>query len=190
MRHDRERWNQKYSQGASFGPPCSLIASFFHLAPGKRVLDIAAGDGRNALFLAQKGFHVLAVDISDEAMSLLRQKRSLALFPVQADMDTFPIRPMTYDLIINCRFLDRRLFPYIQEGLTKNGILIFESALESHQPGISQPQNRDHLLRANNELLHSFLSLHILLYRESIQIDSQNQSHVSFASLIAQKTNF
>lgn len=187
MQCDRERWNKKYRHGAEFGPPSPLVTSYHHLAPGRRVLDIAAGDGRNALYLAEKGFLVFAVEIADKAIDRLHRLDNPLIVPIQADMDNFPLRYMTYDLIINCRFLDRRIFPYIQEGLSEDGLLIFESALENQQPGITQPENRDFLLRANNELLHCFLSLHIHLYQETIQNDYPNKSKISLASLVAQK---
>ncbi len=187
MEYDRNRWNKKYSNGAEFGPPSPLVTSYYHMAPGRRALDIAAGDGRNALFLASKGFLVFAVEVADKAIDKLRQLKNPLILPIHADMDNFPLRYMSYDLILNCRFLDRRLFPYIQEALVEDGLLIFESALESNQPGISQPKHRDYLLRANNELLHSFLSLHIHLYQETIQMEHPNRSKISLASLVAQK---
>ena len=47
----------------------SVVKRFYHLAPGKKALDIAAGNGRNAVFLTHKGFSVDAVDISEVGLA-------------------------------------------------------------------------------------------------------------------------
>jgi SAM-dependent methyltransferase len=109
------------------------------------------------------------------------------LVPVQADLDTYPLRGESFDLIVCCFFLDRRLFPYIKESLKPGGILLYESAMESDQPSINQPGNRDYLFRTN-ELLHSFLGLRIISYQEVVFRDAKGdgQNRV-VARLAAQK---
>jgi SAM-dependent methyltransferase len=187
MHADRVRWNQKFEAGKEFGPPSPLVRDYYRLAPGGRALDLAAGTGRNADFLAERGFRVFAVDIADRAVSRLRKSAGPNLIPVQADFDTFPLRAETFDLIVNCRFLDRKLFPYLRESLTPGGVLLFETARESDLPGVSQPRNRDHLLRAN-ELLHAFLSLRIVYYEEAVIQDYLfPEKTVCLAMLAAQR---
>ncbi len=73
------------------------------------------------------------------------------------------------------------LFLYIKEALKKDGVLIFETFLE----GSVAKTSRDFLLR-KNELLHSFLSLHIVYYQEKQVINCKNE--VSYkAQLVAIK---
>ena len=169
MEKDRIKWNAKYSKKPEKEEPSQAVSRFFSMADPGRALDIACGTGKNALFLARQGFIVDAVDISDVALQKI-SGRHPQVNPICADLDLFQIPVNRYSLIINIRFLNRRLFPYIREGLTKNGVLIFESYLEMPNPENKnsdtwQPSCRDYLLR-ENELLHAFLSLKIRFYRE------------------------
>lgn len=167
MEADRERWNAKYRCHAYSRQAAAIVKRFYHLAPPGTALDIAAGNGRNSLFLARRGFAVDAVDIADAALERFcgRHPRLRCL---REDLDTYTIAPGRYSLIVNIRFLNRRLFPYIIEGLAPGGVLIFESFIERPEGPVAGPRNPDYLLR-ENELLHAFLSLHLLFYQEAKQ---------------------
>ncbi len=180
MLQDRLKWNEKYQTQSYPDEPAAIVKKYAKLAKGKKALDIAAGNGRNALFLGRQGFSVDAVDISDKGL-----KRFAAahpnIHPICADLDDFDITPNRYDLIVNVKYLNRRLFPYIYEGLAPGGILIFETFLASSDPDADPLAGQDYLLR-ENELLHAFLSLRILRYKESPQ--KENEETVCLASLI------
>lgn len=188
MKQDRMRWNAKFDAQRDMGDTSQWVKSMYKMAPGPTVLDLAAGQGRNAVFLARQGFKVLALDLSDKAVHGLKAQNLPGLVPVQADLDTFPLRGECFDLIVCCLFLDRRLFPYIKESLKPGGILLYESAMESDQPLINQPGNRDYLFRTN-ELLHSFLSLRIISYQEVVFRDGKggDGQKRAIARLAAQK---
>ncbi len=183
MYRDRIKWNDKYLRRQSSSAPSRIVKNHYALSRKGKALDIAAGTGRNSTFLAENGFSVEAVDISDVA---LKQLAGLYpnLQPICADLDTFDIPPDRFALILNIRFLNRRLFPLIIEGLAPGGILIFESYLEKPPRSDEGPTCRDYLLR-KNELLHAFLSLNILYYREGTT--SNRKAHGSVASLVAIK---
>jgi hypothetical protein len=72
-------------------------------------------------------------------------------------MDTWQIPQNRYELIINIRFLDRRLFPMIKKGLKPGGVLIFESFVD---------EKKDYCL-VPNELLHAFNCFQIVYYEET-----------------------
>jgi SAM-dependent methyltransferase len=183
MLPDRLKWNQKYETDQFSDAPSSIVKQFFKLAVGKKALDIAAGNGRNALFLADQGFAVDAVDISDAGLNLFAGQHA-NVQPICADLDNFDIPANQYDLIINIKFLSRRLFPYIREGLNRGGILIFQTFLDSPDGGEEQPRRRDYRLR-ENELLHAFLSLKILFYEEGKEESHDDATHR--ATLVAVK---
>ena len=172
MREDRLRWNRKHCAQQAEDDPCATIQRFVHLAPLGRALDIAAGTGVESLFLAQCGFLVEAIDISDKAI-FNYMPRHPNLQPICADLDLFEIPQNRYNLIINMRYLNRRLFPYIQEALRPGGLLIFETFIEKSPGARSNRFRRDYLLRPN-ELLHSFLALRILYYEETTVSDAQD----------------
>jgi SAM-dependent methyltransferase len=165
MLQDRLKWNEKYQTQSYPDEPAAIVKKYAKLAKGKKALDIAAGNGRNALLLAHQGFRVDAVDISDAGLNLFAAKHP-NIDPICADLDDFDIPAKRYNLIINIKYLNRRLFPYIRDGLAPGGILIFQTLLGLPDSGSDPPVCRDYLLR-ENELLHSFLSLRILHYKES-----------------------
>ncbi len=185
MLQDRLKWNEKYQSQSYPDEPAAIVKEYAKLASGKNALDIAAGNGRNSLFLAHQGFSVDAVDISDTGLNLFASEHA-NIHPICADLDDFDIPSKRYDLIINIKFLNRRLFPYIRDGLAPGGVLIFQTFLDSSNPDTDRPVCQDYLLR-KNELLHAFLSLRILRYKESEE--KKNQETVCLASLIGIRTS-
>lgn len=179
---DRERWNKKYSQGFfEDEDPSDIVVNFSHLATVGKALDVAAGLGRNSLFLANLGFKVDAVDLSDMAIEKLKSLHQ-NINPIQADLKTYRPEPNGYDLIININFLERSLFPYLIEALKKDGVLIFETFTE----GSPSKSNRDFLLRSN-ELLHAFLRLNIIFYQEKEVVNCRGEV-AKKAYLVAKKS--
>ena len=183
MHQDRLKWNEKYQSGEYPDEPAQIVRQYANLSGGKKALDIAAGNGRNALFLADHGFAVDAVDISDAGLNLFAGKHP-GIHPICVDLDHFDIPAGRYDLIVNIKYLSRRLFPYIREGLSPGGILIFQTFLDS--PGSPEQQTccRDYRLR-KNELLHAFLPMEILFYSEAEE--QRSGEAVQLASLVGRQ---
>jgi len=173
---DRVKWNSRYLKDLGGVEPSLILKKFWTLASCGKALDIACGNGRNSIFLAQKGFVVDAVDISTVAMNHLTGK-SPRINVICQDMDTWKMPQNGYDLIANIRFLDRRLFPIIQQGLKLNGVLIFESFMDGE---------KDKYCLEQNELLRAFQSFRIVYYEEkkADHLEKCDQT----ASLVAIKT--
>jgi len=180
---DRQKWNAKYNDDTGVNSPTDNVIKYRDRVTPGLALDIACGNGRNSIFLAEKGFTVDAVDVSNIAVDRLK-KRHPNINTLCMDLDTWEIPRDHYQLIINVRFLDRRLFPQIQEGLKKGGLLIFESFLEGTDEEGGQPHHRSYLLR-KNELIHAFLNLHILFYEE--RKERHNNQNSLMATLVARK---
>ncbi len=184
MQQDRAKWNQKYQNGSHPDAPAAIVKQYVQPANGKKALDIAAGNGRNALFLADQGYVVDAIDIADAGLSLFAGRHS-RINAICADLDHFNIAANRYDLIVNIKFLNRRLFPYILAGLTLDGMLIFQTFVGMPDCDAKPPGCADYYLRPN-ELLHAFLALRILRYTEA-EAPSEGED-VRLASLVAIKT--
>jgi len=183
MEQDRIKWNERYRNNPVPRGASEIVKRFQEMIPGGFGLDIACGTGRNSRFLARKDFDMDAVDVADVAINALAGIHP-KIRPMCVDLDTWTIPADTYDLILNIRFLNRRLFPYIKEGLKPGGLLIFESYLES-EDGMHPPVScRDYLLR-ENELLHAFLSLKIIYYEE--RDEDSRYGMLRVASLVGMK---
>jgi SAM-dependent methyltransferase len=183
MLQDRLKWNERYRIEKYPQAPSTIVKNHAKLARGNKALDIAAGNGRNSLFLAAQGYVVDAIDIAEVGLSLFAGKHR-RIHTICADLDTFDIRPNCYDLIVNIKFLNRRLFPYIKAGLTPGGVLIFQSFLDISAPHRNPPDHADYYLR-QNELLHAFLALNIVWYQEAK--DKADDDADWLASLVAVK---
>lgn len=88
---NRDAWNRRYAERElvwSAGPNRFLVEEASGLAPG-RALDLACGEGRNALWLAEQGWQVTGVDYSDVAIEKgrrLARERGLTVQLVCADL--------------------------------------------------------------------------------------------------------
>jgi SAM-dependent methyltransferase len=183
LKSDQIRWNQRYREGPFSSEASGIVKRFSKAAPMGHALDIAAGKGRNSIFLGKMGFEVEALDISQVALAGLQRFERVR--PVCADFDSFDIPENRYSLIVNIRFLHRRLFPQIIEGLLPGGVLIFETYMMGPDPAHPGDHNRDYMLR-RNELLRAFLPLRILYYREVDAGDDAEEGR-PLASLVGVK---
>jgi tellurite methyltransferase len=131
---DLAGWDQRYrteadSATAPESSPTPLLRdTASHLPPG-RALDLACGTGRNALWLAQHGWNVTAVDGSPAAIeTLLRraQRLGVAVDARVADLETsgFAIEPSIWDLIATCYYLQRDLIQSAKRGLAPGGVMV------------------------------------------------------------------
>lgn len=181
----RVEWDERYSKGEHVPErnPSSLLVDSGSILPKGRALDIACGEGRNAIYLARQGCQVDAVDISEVAIKNAKTTATgLDINFVVADLENFSIPEDTYDLIINFYYLQRSLVPQIKKGLKKGGLLAFETYTIEHQ-AFGHPKNPDFLLKPN-ELLRLFNDLHILYYREGVV---EGEGKKAIASLVGKK---
>jgi SAM-dependent methyltransferase len=190
LKSDQKRWDKRFrGKEFAFGKEANpFLRRHIRLLPKGKALDIAAGEGRNAVFLAQHGFDVDAVDISEMGLrktQKLSKKMGIKIHTILVDLNTYQIGKNQYDLIANFYFLNRRLIPGIKKGLKKGGRVIFETyLLEQRTLGTGGPKNPRYFLKLN-ELLKFFKGFRILLYREGIYKEGRKRKAI--ASLIAEK---
>ena len=100
------------------------------LLAGGHALDVACGVGQNAVWLAQRGFRVDAVDISPVAIEQARRaaaQAGVAVNFIHADLDTWSPPAGTYDLALGFRFLNRKLLPRLKAALRPGGWLVYQT---------------------------------------------------------------
>lgn len=182
---DQQGWELLYRKGKKFrygrNPAPFLVEAHSYLAPG-RALDLGMGEGRNAVYLAKKGFEVDGVDISESATRRARKfakDSGTSIRAITADLNRYKIRPDTYDLIIVFYYLNPNIFPQIYAGLKKGGIVVFEN--NSYAQLRYNSRIPKDLLVAPGEIKSLFKNFQILTYRE---IDDGESA---FASVIAKR---
>jgi SAM-dependent methyltransferase len=172
----RERWNRRYSEGGLTpfpDRPSEWLAENRALLvgpPGRRALDVACGDGRNALYLAQLGFDVDAVDVSDVAVSALRAaalERGLDVDARRVDLELETLPIARYDVVVQISYLQRDLFGPLAEALVPGGLLVLETVTRAHVDELGKDFDPRFVLD-DNELLRSFPELRVRHYREGI----------------------
>ncbi len=105
---DRQRWDERYSATGfvwAAGPNQFVAAELAGLAPG-RAIDLAAGEGRNTIWLAERGWRVTAVDFSPVGLDKGRVLSAARGVPegqvnwVVADLCGYQPEPGGYDLAL------------------------------------------------------------------------------------------
>jgi tellurite methyltransferase len=169
MKHEMTDWESRYRAGEHLrDEPHPLVIRFASpLTPG-RALDVASGPGRHALWLANHGWNVTAVDSSPTAIELLEKRCvsdgiSVRTFVADLEQREFAIENDGYDLIVVCNYLQRDLFPSIKAGIRPGGVVIAVIAMVDDDPEV-KPMNPAFLLRPGElqeffegwELIHKF----------------------------------
>jgi SAM-dependent methyltransferase len=127
-------WDSRHRQASGDERPSSLVVELTTpLKPGL-ALDLACGTGRNALWLAEKGWDVTAVDFSETALEILRERAAahdLGVTTQHANIETqeYLIEPLWWDLILIWNYLQRDLYPVALDGLVTGGLLIASALL-------------------------------------------------------------
>ena len=105
-----------------------LVDNLEWIPAGARVLDVASGRGRNALFLAARGCHVHAVDRSAEVLSsIAAQAPQLTTQVLDLETGHVSLGDRCYDAVVVFNYLHRPLMPAIVAAVTEGGVLIYET---------------------------------------------------------------
>jgi SAM-dependent methyltransferase len=127
----RASWDEIFrnSIGFSHEPNRLLVDTVAHTRPGA-ALDVAMGQGRNALYLAAHGWRVTGVDISDEGIAQARAaavQRKVALDAVDMDIDRYDFGRNKWDLVTMIYATDNAAWmEKIKPSLRKGGLFVLE----------------------------------------------------------------
>jgi tellurite methyltransferase len=122
-----DEWNDRYRSRDELDlTPARLLTDFATaLTPG-RALDLACGAGRNALWLAQQGWDVTAIDGAEEAIRLVREHDTRIDARV-LDLESgapLPFEDESFDLVVILYFLHRPLFAEAQRVVRPGGVVL------------------------------------------------------------------
>ena len=179
-------WDERYAAGKySAAEPHKLLISLVESLPPGSALDLACGTGRHAVFLAEKGWRVTAIDYSRVGVEIARERAAAKGVPVDfrlADLEAgeFEIAPGAYDLICDFYYLQRDLFEAMKKGLKPGGVIVATIHIhgEGEKPG-------SFTLR-EGELREFFEGFEILHYHETPATDRDaGEHHRRTAEIIA-----
>ncbi len=166
---DRIRWDRRYSQASEIDltPPDWLKEVDAWLPRQGCALDIAAGAGHLAIWLAGLGLNVLAVDISPAGLEQARQgalAKGLRIETISADLEAEPLPEGPFDVITCFNYRQRNLAPFIRERLKVGGCLLAEVATVPNLERHAHPSLK--YLAEPGELRQDCAPLEIIYYLE------------------------
>lgn len=190
---DRNDWEERYESG-NYTPrryPSPLLTEFLGWAPPGRAMEVAAGTGRNALFLAEHGYEVDALDASQVALSKARrasEERSFAVNWIRADASSYSFPEEAYDVAVVSFYHDPALVPKLVDALKSGGILFYEHHVRTSED-VDRGPSDEHRYHPNGLLRYS-LGLTVLKYSEAVrEFDTGERAGTTgaIASIVAQK---
>lgn len=192
-----DKWPGPLSRGSEsngrhvnrISPSSFLIKNFHHLPRGL-ALDVAMGEGRNAIYLATRGFDVDGVDADPQAVARARAAARKLGAPIRAitgnfEDGTYIIPLETYSVITVFNYLHRPLMKDIRDGLVPGGVVVYQTYTVD-QVRYGSPTNPDHLLR-EGELREAFRGWEVLNYREFTGRAWASGKLRSIAGIVAKK---
>ena len=193
---DRELWNERYDRpDLVYGeaPNDFLVAAAATYLPASgTALDLAAGEGRNALFLAERGLETTAVDQSAVGMGKTAERataRGLRVRTDVADLATFTVEPESFDVITSIFLhlptaLRRDLSARIVQWLRPGGVFVLE-AYAPDQLGRGTGGPSDPALLAPLEVLvDDFSALEIVHQHAEVRDVTEGVFHSGAASVV------
>lgn len=163
----RRYWDERH-RSSGVDEPSPFLTELGDLLPASGLaLDVAGGNGRRALWLAERGLDVTLVDISPVAVIKAQEearRRRLRLHTELRDLEREGLGPGSHDVIACFHFLHRPLFPQMAAALNPDGLLVCEIATVRNLERHERPP-RPFLLE-EGEILHLTQDLESLIHTE------------------------
>lgn len=136
------------------------LKRYLNLVPGKKVLDLGIGQGRNSIPLAELGFNVTGVDYSTKCLEICKNTCN-KLNLVKSDIRTFDIEKDKYDMILSgyvLHFLHKndsyQIIENIKNNIKNNGI-VYISVFSLEDPRFNKPSTSSDFEILDNNILHN-----------------------------------
>ncbi len=178
--------------------PAPLIMQHLPSNPTGTALDFACGYGRNAFYLASKGYAVDGFDRDETAVAFCNDKAKKEGLHFNAYCNDLeketPFLNSHYDLLTCFYYLDRQAIAPMKKSLKTGGIIMYETFLIDQHLEFQKP-SRSSFCWQHNELLKSFDDFRILYYFEGMvtskgslaKTEAERQEGTWVAQLIAQR---
>lgn len=188
----QENWDERYREEDRWETiePSNFLIKWEPKLPRGRALVPGCGTGRNAIFLASKGYSVDAIDYSEEGLKIARQrsqKQNVDVNWILSDINQYQFPVEKYHVIMINYFHPQDKLESIKKSLKKEGYFLYEHHIASDDPVDRGPQE-SRFRYDPNELLEKFSNFHILSYQEGLNI-SDDGKRSALARIVARKTD-
>jgi SAM-dependent methyltransferase len=187
-------WDERYSEpGFTYGTtPNNFLVSVIDRIPRGRILSLAEGEGRNAVYLATLGYEVTGVDGSEVGLSKARElaaERGVTITTLHADLSEFEIEREQWDGIIACychlpSAIRIRLHQAVVTGLKPRGVFVLEAFSKDQLAyDTGGPKTAD-MLMSLDELQQELAGLKLV---HAVQIERdvrEGRGHTGLASVV------
>lgn len=189
-------WNERYSEnGFAYGTePNDFLRENVERIPAGKVLCLAEGEGRNAVFLAAQGFEVTAIDLSEVGLAkanYLAQKNDVKIKTILADLAEFEIEENAWSGIVSIWAhvppdLRRKLNSKIVNGLARGGALVYEAYTPRQlEFGTGGPRaHQQELLVTLAELQKQFGKLTLAIAHETTREVHEGKYHEGSSAVV------
>ncbi|HEX8823450.1 MAG TPA: class I SAM-dependent methyltransferase [Archangium sp.] len=177
---DRKRWNSRYQEQPGAREPSAFLRSLAGQLPSTgRALDVAGGTGHDALWLARRGLDVTLADISDVALERAGEaarEAGVALRLQRLDVETEPLPPGPFQVVLCLNFLWRPLFTGFPKVLAPGGLLVFSQPTRSNLQRHPHPSAR--FLLDEGELPRLLHDLAVVSYTEGWTEEGRHEARL------------
>jgi SAM-dependent methyltransferase len=195
---DQEKWDARYRSGSysTRVHPSTLLKEWLpRVSPSSgrpAAIDVACGVGRNAVFLAQQGWQVDALDISGVALDLLAARAGEQGLPIachRVDLDDWREQAMlragqSYDLAILFRYADLGLVEALADVVKPGGYLIAEKHLVTTETVVGPSSARFRVKPGALKL--ACQELELIWYDEGLVLDPDGR-RAALARVVARR---
>jgi len=193
----KDFWNARYAEeDFAYGTePNEFLQVQSAKMPAGRVLCIAEGEGRNAVYLATQGYQVTAVDQSAVGLEKTRQlgkQHKVEIETIEADLQDFNIQPGAWDGIVSISAhlppaIRKKLHTQVVEGLKPGGVLILEAYTprQLEMPGTGgPPATQIDMFMSLSELTLELQGLDFILAQETERVFNEGKYHQGAGAVV------
>ena len=178
-----EFYDAIYEKGPKFNPkPNALLVAAVEGSDPGEALDVGMGQGRNAVFLARKGWQVTGFDPSAVGLAQARRGADAAgveITTVQTGAEYFDFGRERWDFIAIIYPIEKVSVFRVREALRPGGLVVIEAP---HKETAPYPHHYE-----SNELLEIFRGFRILRYEDTTAIADWDLEQIRLVRLVAEK---
>lgn len=187
-------WDERYeSDEYAYGTePNDFLAKNYHDIPKGKVLNLAEGEGRNAVFLAKKGYSVTAVDASKVGLKKaenLAKENNVEIELIHADLTEFDIKENTWDGIISIfcplpQAIRRNVHQRAVMGLKLDGVFLLEAYTPEQIKYKTGGGNAIDVMTTKDSILSDLEGMHFIHVEELEREVIEGQYHTGLGAVL------